>query len=221
MAIAGLFIVITFLIFAPYKSESLECSQIRAFVDGHNSRRLQVAKGRVHGQPAASDMKTMMWDHELYLKASQWASKNKHKHNPDKTVPSGRFKTGENLYWYSTTDANYRLTPDQALESWFSEHANYTYGPLKKSDFDGSKNYQIGHYTQMVWSDSIYVGCAISHTQSRSRWSKFFVVCNYGPTGNYLRETPYARGSPTNTLACGCKDSDSKCNCDVLYGLRC
>lgn len=62
---------------------------------------------------------------------------------------SGRFKTGENLYWYYTTDSKYNLNPDMALESWFGENANFTYGPLQESDFDNSKNYQIGHYTQV------------------------------------------------------------------------
>lgn len=38
----------------------LSCKQIRAFVDGHNSRRLSLAKGTVSNQPAASEMKYMV-----------------------------------------------------------------------------------------------------------------------------------------------------------------
>lgn len=36
-----------------------------------------------------------------------------------------------------------------ALESWFSEHVNFTHGPLQKSHFDKSKSHKIGHYTQV------------------------------------------------------------------------
>lgn len=39
---------------------NLSCQQIKAFVDGHNSRRQQLAKGEIEGQPAASEMKFMV-----------------------------------------------------------------------------------------------------------------------------------------------------------------
>ncbi|CAB3237122.1 unnamed protein product [Arctia plantaginis] len=191
--------------------------EIHAFVDGHNSRRLRVAKGEVKGQPGASEMKTMMWDHELYVKASTYAAKLPRQHNPDKSVPSGRFRTGENLFWYSTTNHNYQLSPETAVEAWFREHHNYTYGPIRRSDFDGSKSYQIGHYTQMVWSNTIYVGCAISETY-KGQWKKFFVVCNYGPSGNYIGQEPYKKGGPSNKLTCGCPKNDRSCDCNKLYG---
>lgn len=49
---------------------TLSCRQIREFVRGHNSRRLLVAKGKVPGQPAASDMKMMVCSfiNNLYLR---------------------------------------------------------------------------------------------------------------------------------------------------------
>ncbi|CAD0197473.1 unnamed protein product [Chrysodeixis includens] len=209
------FFILTFLTIAQCKLLSLTCEQIRTFVDGHNSRRLLLAQGKVPGQPAAGEMKSMVWDKELHDKAAKWAIANHHNHNPDKNIPSGRFSTGENLYWYSTTNTKHVLNPDSALQSWFSEHVNYTFGPLKHSDFDHSKNYQIGHYTQMAWSDSVYVGCAISQT-IKNGWKKFFVVCNYGPAGNYINEKPYkTSGGPSRKLKCGAKD------CSHPYGSKC
>ncbi|XP_026737612.1 venom allergen 5-like [Trichoplusia ni] len=207
--------LLTFLTIAQCQLIPLSCAQIRAFVDGHNSRRLLLAQGRVPGQPAASKMNIVLWDEELHVKAAKWALSNKNFHNPDKHIPSGRFTTGENLYWYYTTDSKYNLNPDMALESWFGEHANFTYGPLQESDFDNSKNYQIGHYTQMAWSDSIYIGCAISQTR-KNRWNNFYVVCNYGPGGNYVNETPYETSADSNgKLYCGTKD------CSQPYGPKC
>ncbi|KAJ8733231.1 hypothetical protein PYW08_001529 [Mythimna loreyi] len=193
---------------------SLSCGQIRAFVDGHNTRRLLIARGKVPGQPAASEMKMMTWDEELAAKASQWAKKNLHQHNPDKSVGSNRFTAGENLYWYSTTNPKYVLQPDSAVNSWFSENVNYTYAPLQMSDFQ--KDYDIGHYTQMVWSDSIYLGCAMSQTL-KNGWNKYFVVCNYGPGGNYLGQKPYKESyGRSNKLVCS-----NKSKCDRPYGTKC
>ncbi|XP_021188834.3 venom allergen 5 [Helicoverpa armigera] len=208
--------ILSFIAIVQCKLVPLSCKQIRAFVDGHNSRRLQVAKGKLPGQPAASEMKMMVWDEELQAKASKWVIKNLNYHNPERSVQSGRFKTGENLYWYSTTVNKYELEPDSAIQSWFSENVNFTFGPLQPSDFDNSKDYDIGHYTQMVWANSNYLGCAISQ-QFEKGWNKFFVACNYGPGGNYLGKKPYKPVSdgPSGKLTCGAK------NCDHPYGPKC
>ncbi|CAG4953969.1 unnamed protein product [Colias eurytheme] len=67
-------------------ASSLPCRKIITIVNGHNQRRLQLAEGRVHKQPAASEMKYMIWDEELAAKASKWASRNIFEHNPDRTI---------------------------------------------------------------------------------------------------------------------------------------
>ncbi|XP_037296592.1 scoloptoxin SSD976, partial [Manduca sexta] len=127
--------------------QKLTCKQIKQFVDGHNSRRFLLSQGKVPGQPAAAEMKYMVWDDELAAKAAKWAAENHNYHNPDNTVGSGRFRTGENLYWYSTTDRSFKLNVGSALDAWWDEHKDYRYGPLKASDF--SSSVQIGHYTQV------------------------------------------------------------------------
>jgi hypothetical protein len=40
---------------------NLSCPQIKKFVDGHNWRRQQLVKGSIQGQPAASEMKYMVF----------------------------------------------------------------------------------------------------------------------------------------------------------------
>ncbi|XP_068631331.1 venom allergen 5.01-like [Battus philenor] len=201
--------------FTQAKLMNLSCKQIRSFVDGHNSRRLDLAKGQVPGQPPASAMKMMIWDDELAAKAAKWASRNRFAHNPEKTIGSHRFSTGENLYWYATTNHNHKLDIDSCLKSWFDEHVHYVYAPLKMKDFDKSSKHQIGHYTQMAWANTMYVGCAISQ-YTKSGFKEFLVVCNYGPSGNYLGQKPYEsnRGA-SNSLMCGIKD------CRQRYGDKC
>ncbi|KAJ0178791.1 hypothetical protein K1T71_005566 [Dendrolimus kikuchii] len=196
-----------------YSLQPLSCNEIRTFVDGHNYRRVQLAKGAVAGQPPATQMKFMVWDNELAAKAASWAVKDVEGHNPNRAV--GRFKTGENIYWYSTTNKNVAFNPDEALDSWFAEHKNYVYSPVQENDVQRAQNNQILHYTQMVWSDSVYVGCAIAR-KYEGIWNKFKVVCNYGPAGNYIGQTPYkTNGRTTDKLLCTLN------NCARPYGDRC
>ncbi|CAG9795270.1 unnamed protein product [Diatraea saccharalis] len=192
---------------------NLSCQQIRSFVDGHNNRRQQLANGKVPGQPAASVMKYMIWDKELAAKAAKWASVYRQQHNPDRSVGSGRWRsTGENLYWYSTSDHSYKLNPDSALKAWFDEFRDFLYGPIMRSHFSSST--QIGHYTQMAWADTTHVGCAISQW-SNDGWNKYMVVCNYGPAGNMLGSPPYKSGRAAGYLVCGTGD------CSRPYGDSC
>ncbi|KAM3967190.1 venom allergen 5 [Aphomia sociella] len=214
MAIRAVVILLILIGYAQCKFIELSCNQIRAFVDGHNWRRLELAKGSVPGQPAASTMNYMVWDDELAAKATKWASRNQFAHNPDRSVGSGRFTTGENLFIYSTTAHDLKLDIDKTLSSWFNEHKQYTYGRLSNSDFNRKDNIQIGHYTQMVWSDSTHVGCGVSQF-TRNGWNSYLIVCNYGPTGNFIGRIPYRSGTPSGTLSCATN------GCNSPYGDKC
>ncbi|CAG9559952.1 unnamed protein product [Danaus chrysippus] len=108
-----------------------------------------IARGNLTDQPAASQMNSVVWDNELAAKARKWAGKYKFSHNPDRTVASGRFGTGENIYKVSSTNPNFQIKLDDALEAWFGEHKDYEYGPLSKDDFDSSRP-AVGHYTQKL-----------------------------------------------------------------------
>lgn len=64
-----------------------------------------------------------------------------------------------------------------------------------------------GYYTQLVWGETKYVGCAHASfvdDESASRIHRF--VCNYGPTGNIANEAVYLQGEPC-----------SKCNLSDGY----
>ncbi|XP_053604166.1 venom allergen 3-like [Plodia interpunctella] len=200
--------------------DRLTCKQVREIVDGHNERRLRLAKGNVSGQPPASEMKYMIWDDELAAKATKWASRNSFQHNPDNTIGSGRFRTGENLYVFSTTNRNQKINLQATLDSWFNENKDFTYGPIWIDHFNREDGVQIGHYTQMVWSDSVYVGCGISQFSRNPGWTSYMVVCNYGPAGNIIGSVPYPTGNPSNQLTCSFEGCSGKSHYDefILYG---
>ncbi|CAK1598766.1 unnamed protein product [Parnassius mnemosyne] len=192
----------------------LTCDHIRAFVDGHNTRRLKVAQGLVPGQPAASNMQFMVWDKELAEKASDWADKGVFAHNPDKTIGSKRWNSiGENIYmsnFYSNMGDEAPINIEEALDFWFQEYKNYNFCPFYLNFVN-----QFAHYTQMVWSTTNRIGCGISQTKDNN-FTKTLFVCDYGPTGNYFEQKPYnSTQQATNILRC----SDGACS--KPYGSNC
>lgn len=42
-----------------------------------------------------------------------------------------------------------------------------------------------GHYTQVVWAKTTLIGCG-RMTYKDKGWNKHYVVCNYGPSGNFI-----------------------------------
>jgi len=83
---------------------------------------------------------------------------------------------GENMYMGS---GSRKMV--SAAKSWENEKINYTGYVLDNSNWQ-----QAGHYTQMVWRNSIELGCAAATCNSST-----IIACNYSPTGNFLGQKPY------------------------------
>ncbi|KAJ9705385.1 hypothetical protein PVL29_003437 [Vitis rotundifolia] len=81
-----------------------------------------------------------------------------------------------NLAWGSPS-----LTGTDAVNMWVGEKSNYDHN--SNSCVGG----QCGHYTQVVWSKSVRLGCARVQC-NKGGW---FVTCNYDPRGNYIGQRPY------------------------------
>lgn len=96
---------------------------------------------------------------------------------------------GENLYWQQGLS----VTPEDVVASWYEEVECYTYGTFMGTDACDSacvaaqNSSGCGHYTQVVWRDTVHVGCGMATCDSGAEiWT-----CNYDPPGNYLGENPY------------------------------
>jgi len=84
-----------------------------------------------------------------------------------------RFKgtaMGENLY----TCSGFKPDGGEPVTNWYDE--------IKVYDFKSgrSKGGAIGHFTQVIWKDSKYLGMVIS-----GKDNEYFVVANYFPEGNW------------------------------------
>ena len=86
---------------------------------------------------------------------------------------------GQNLYVSGTSGSN-GPTGTVIANSWYEEIKNY--------DFKGGKSKNggvVGHFTQLVWKGSQYIGCALAIGKFKGL-NGFYVCCDYYPAGNYV-----------------------------------
>ena len=83
-------------------------------------------------------------------------------------------------------------TPADVVASWVGEDADYDYATNTCA-----AGKECGHYTQVVWRDSVGLGCGMTActknnpftANGRGAWQLW--VCNYNPPGNYVGQKPY------------------------------
>lgn len=80
----------------------------------------------------------------------------------------------ENL-WMGTRGA---YSPEQMVGYWVAEKANYYPGRFPHVSRTGNWT-DVAHYTQVVWSGTTHVGCAIHPS---AHWD--YLICRYSPPGN-------------------------------------
>jgi hypothetical protein len=92
---------------------------------------------------------------------------------------------GQNLF---ASAGNVAPTPADVVASWASEASNYDY---TNNTCSGT----CGHYTQVVWRDTLRLGCGAAHCTQNSPFTKYpewdYWVCNYDPAGNVNNARPY------------------------------
>jgi len=68
------------------------------------------------------------------------------------------------------------------VAAWAAEATNYDHE--KNACIDAGL--RCHHYTQVVWRNTIYLGCALARDAQRDIW-----VCDYDPPGNDVADSPY------------------------------
>ena len=154
---------------------------IDAFVAAHN----QARSGPLTPPPAPA-LPPVSWDAILADSVYNYAIRCQGmngllSHNANRSSDyqalGGSGYVGENIYGSSGSGA----TPDDAVSLWMSEASSYDYA----SGNIGS----AGHYTQIVWRDSVRIGCAIVDCPALTYHNT--VICDYAPGGNISGQKPY------------------------------
>ncbi|KAI3435045.1 SCP domain-containing protein [Psidium guajava] len=92
--------------------------------------------------------------------------------------------------WFTRVDhtgrTSRRASPDltgtRAVNMWVGEKPYYSYN--SNSCAPGKV---CGHYTQVVWRNSVRLGCA----KARCATGGTLITCNYDPPGNVVGQKPY------------------------------
>ena len=130
----------------------------------------------------------LVWSEELALAAERSAARLALE--PDPIAAHGKGADtdgqGENL-WAGTRDA---YAYHEMTEGWLSERTLYVDGPVP--DISRTGNWaDVGHYSQIIWSDTRHVGCALVNNERLD-----LLVCRYDPAGNI-----YGRRATTDLAA--------------------
>ncbi|XP_077534501.1 scoloptoxin SSD976-like [Haemaphysalis longicornis] len=166
----------------------------------HNHYRSLVAKGQLPGFAPAADMQELLWDDDLTEVAQAHAElctdtqgTGRLKHDNDRSTTTFP-DVGQNLASSSSSVIS-PLDWDDSVKRWFNEYKYYPPNRVAAFDQSGISN-AIGHFTQVIWAKSRYVGCGyLQYYVPNSIYKDVkLYTCNYGPAGNYQRRPLYQEG---------------------------
>jgi hypothetical protein len=152
-----------------------DCPEVDAKLCGmvaqHNAARANVMP------VPATPLPEMTWNTAAAAAAQSWADQCMFSHNTQ--------GYGQNIY---ASTGSGSPSPKAVVDSWVSETKNYNYTANTCSG-------TCGHYTQVVWRNSIGIGCGVKACSTNSPFTGstnwFIVVCNYSPPGNVNNQRPY------------------------------
>jgi len=169
----------------------------------HNQYRNMTAQGLTSSQPSAGNMNQMIWDAGLAKVAQNYSSQCIWAHNPNRSSQLKNYLNitsfdyvnqyvGENLF--ISTGSETIDTILTGIEYWYNEYQYFTFGTISGTGTCQSGQ-QCGHYTQLVWGNTRYVGCGYTKCATVQNLPTFtnaiLFDCNYYFAGNYVDDYPY------------------------------
>jgi len=165
-------------------------------------------------------VQNLVWDEKIAEQAQELVKTGVFKHSTaasrmyvDEGGSSSRAAKykGENL-WMCTKQHTMEEAVQFAVNSWYSE-IEFTDEGLVGADGQGNEGI-VAHYTQLVWAKTTRVGCAVGKVgRDWDRGDGTFVVCQYGPGGNFENGYPQFVNGPVRNF-------DECLDKDILKGER-
>jgi len=175
-------------------ARTLTAAEIARFIDYHNRARDNVTKDYPNLAPATC-IPHVQWDDWLAEHAQNYSNTCASGHSQDK-YKNGE-AMGENLAWSWST--GYIDAIGVANMGWYNEYKDYGFEEIGYSGYP--TGVKVGHYTQMVWDSTLYIGCGWRDDCTGSYTN--MITCNYYPAGNWRGNKPWTpRGSGVPLPVC-------------------
>ncbi|CAL7938012.1 unnamed protein product [Xylocopa violacea] len=140
-------------------------------------------RGNPGPQPAASDMRLLLWDDELADIAQRWANQCIFEYAP--CVDVERFEVGQTVVKFPRESLTMREVVDLIHEAVREMDRNQV---CRVTDIWKAYMYKI-----LVWAKTYKVGCGkiIYKADQGAQYTNHTVVCLYGPSGNVYGKRVY------------------------------
>lgn len=162
------------------------CAEI---VFEHNEVRRLINLGQFSGQPAANPPIAMVgWDPLIADKAQEWADS-----MDDWSVghSTSQFRTYQSTHYSGYHGENLAIGGGV-----YAEPHEFVYKAWCESEAQGCQLRDCGgHYTQVVWRNSVWIGCGrkddVPFESQGKMYKGTLTACHYGPGGNLNNNNPY------------------------------
>lgn len=116
----------------------------------------------------------LQWNPKLAREAQEWAQRLASEGRMRHASNDERGGAGENLWMGSAGAYPARFM----VGAFIDEKQHFRAGTFPHISQTGNWR-DVGHYTQVVWPDTLELGCAVARSQNDD-----FLVCRYWPAGN-------------------------------------
>ena len=183
------------------QARPLTRKEIVELVELHNELR---------AREGAVDMELITWNNRLASQAAKWAAKCTWGQAILRAEPDFKEEIGQNVW---AVEGN-TITVTDGIHAFYNEKQE-----CEGEDLAVDISY-CANYTQLVWSTTRQIGCAVHRCEplvgKGFNFNAMYLVCNYGPAGNWEGEKPFIKGPPCSNCSIGagwCKNKlcDNTC----------